>query len=68
VGPISKTMALLPRPAREAVARFLKADQILVQVDDARRAAYEDRAKQSEPGSLEPVVGDEPERERQPVA
>jgi NAD(P)-dependent dehydrogenase (short-subunit alcohol dehydrogenase family) len=68
VGPISKMMSLLPRPAREAVARFLKADQILVQVDDARRAAYEKRASRSEPGSLEPVVGDEPERERQPVA
>jgi NADP-dependent 3-hydroxy acid dehydrogenase YdfG len=63
VGPINKFMMLLPRRGREAVARFLKADRILVEVDTARRAAYEDRAAHSEPGSLEPATGDEEEAE-----
>ena len=59
VGPINKFRSVLPRRAREAVARFLKADRILVEVDAARRAAYEDRAAHSEPGSLEPATEDE---------
>ena len=58
VGPINRTMYVLPRRAREAIARFLKADRILVDVDEARRAAYEDRAARSEPGSLEPATSD----------
>ncbi len=47
---ISKFMMLLPRRGREAISHWLKADQILVQRDDARRAAYEQRAAKSEPG------------------
>jgi hypothetical protein len=52
---IYKLMTLLPRRGREAVARFLKADQVLAAPDKAVRAAYEDRAAHSEPG-LEPEV------------
>ncbi len=44
VGPISKLLAVLPRPAREAVTRALGADQVLMQADAARRASYEQRA------------------------
>jgi NADP-dependent 3-hydroxy acid dehydrogenase YdfG len=67
VGPISKAMGLLPRAGREAVARFLKADRILVEVDTGRRAAYEERAAHSEPGSLEAATGDETEPEEAPL-
>ena len=50
---IAKVMQLLPRRGREAVARALRADKVLSEVDDAERASYEDRAARSEPG-LEP--------------
>lgn len=41
---IQAVIGVLPRNAREAVARFLKADQILAQPDKAARAGYEARA------------------------
>jgi NADP-dependent 3-hydroxy acid dehydrogenase YdfG len=50
---IARVMTLLPRSGREAVARFLKADQVLAGADSNVRAAYEERAARSEPG-LEP--------------
>ena len=50
---IHKLMTLLPRAGREAVARALKADQVLANADSNVRAAYEERAARSEPG-LEP--------------
>ena len=50
---IFRVMTLLPRRGREAVARALKADQVLMNADSNVRAAYEDRAARSEPG-LEP--------------
>jgi NADP-dependent 3-hydroxy acid dehydrogenase YdfG len=52
-GRIGRVMQLPPRRGREAVARALKADRVLVEVDAERRAAYEDRAAHSDPG-LEP--------------
>jgi hypothetical protein len=54
-------MSVLPRRGREAVAKALKADRVLAEVDEARRAAYEDRAAHSEPG-LEPEVTGEREK------
>lgn len=48
-GTLSKVMSLLPRRGREAITHWLKADQILVQRDDSRRAAYEQRAAKSDP-------------------
>ncbi|MBJ7519670.1 MAG: SDR family oxidoreductase [Solirubrobacteraceae bacterium] len=57
VGKISAAMNVLPRGGREAIARALKADQVLVQIDQGQRKAYELRASNSEPG-LEP--GDQP--------
>ena len=50
---VYRVMTLLPRRGREAVARALKADQVLMHADSRARAAYEDRAAHSEPG-LEP--------------
>jgi NAD(P)-dependent dehydrogenase (short-subunit alcohol dehydrogenase family) len=52
-GGIHKLVSVLPRPAREAVARALKADRVLAGADHQKRAAYEERAAHSEPG-LEP--------------
>jgi short-subunit dehydrogenase len=50
---IDKLIHPLPRRAREVIARFMRADQVLAAPDRAERAAYEDRAARSEPG-LEP--------------
>ena len=50
---IHKVLNLLPRAGREAIARALKADQVLAQADANARAAYEARAARSEP-SLDP--------------
>ncbi len=50
---IYKVMMLLPRGAREAIARFLKADKVLAEPDSKVRAGYEERAAHSEP-ALEP--------------
>lgn len=52
-GGIAKVMAMLPRGAREGISRALRADRVLWDFDPAKRAAYERRAAQSEPG-LEP--------------
>jgi NAD(P)-dependent dehydrogenase (short-subunit alcohol dehydrogenase family) len=41
---------ITPRRLREAIARFLKSDQIMANVDAHERAAYEERASRSEPG------------------
>jgi NADP-dependent 3-hydroxy acid dehydrogenase YdfG len=40
---INKFMQLLPRRGREAVARMLKADTVLTEIDEGERAAYEQR-------------------------
>ena len=50
IGPINKFLNVLPRAGREAVARFLKADQILLEADQGARREYERRAARSEPG------------------
>jgi NADP-dependent 3-hydroxy acid dehydrogenase YdfG len=47
-GRIGWVMSMLPRSGREAVARALKADRVLVDVDEARRAAYEERITHAE--------------------
>ena len=48
VGRINKALQFLPRRGREAVARALKADKILVDIDWEQRRAYEERAAHSE--------------------
>jgi NADP-dependent 3-hydroxy acid dehydrogenase YdfG len=49
VAQITRVMNVLPRRGREAVSRALKADQVLAQVDEGKRAAYELRASHSDP-------------------
>ena len=41
-------MSLLPRAGREGVARALKADSVLVNIDAGQRAAYEERISHAE--------------------
>jgi NADP-dependent 3-hydroxy acid dehydrogenase YdfG len=55
IGPINKVMGVLPRGGREAIARALKADQVLTNIDQSARKGYELRASHSEPG-LEPAA------------
>ena len=47
-GRIGWVMSLLPRAGREGVARALKADSILVNIDAGQRAAYEERISHAE--------------------
>ena len=58
---IATMMNLLPRRGREAIARLLKADDILATPDKGARAAYEDRAahSQSEDAAAEPAAAEE---------
>jgi NAD(P)-dependent dehydrogenase (short-subunit alcohol dehydrogenase family) len=61
----------LPRRAREAIARLMKADRVLAGADHTQRAGYEDRAARSRP-EIEPEASEgadapEPE-ERSPTA
>lgn len=48
---ISVILNLVPRSGREAIARLMKADKVLAEVDEQERAAYEDRAAKSAPSS-----------------
>jgi NADP-dependent 3-hydroxy acid dehydrogenase YdfG len=48
-GRINKLAGMLPRRGREALGRFLRADQVLWQADRTSRAGYEQRAKDSAP-------------------
>jgi short-subunit dehydrogenase len=50
-GPLIAFGAAIPRRAREAVARALKADQALLKTDRSARQAYEARAAASAPAA-----------------
>ncbi len=50
-GPLVAIGAALPRRAREAIARALKADQALLKTDRSARQAYEARAAASAPAA-----------------
>ena len=50
-GVINKLASLLPRRGREALGRFLKADQVLWDADHSSRAGYEARAQASDPAA-----------------
>ena len=58
IGPTWASLQIVPRRAREAVARALKLDRALLDADRDARAAYEARAAASAPGA---------ERERETV-
>jgi NAD(P)-dependent dehydrogenase (short-subunit alcohol dehydrogenase family) len=47
---VTRIGALLPRRASEAIARLMKADKLMFEVDHGARRAYEERAAASEPG------------------
>lgn len=49
VAAITWTLNMLPRGGREFVARALKADRVLAEVDMDKRAGYQLRASQSDP-------------------
>jgi len=44
---IAVVLNLVPRSGREAIAKVMKADKVLAEVDEAKRAAYEERAAHS---------------------
>jgi NADP-dependent 3-hydroxy acid dehydrogenase YdfG len=50
IGPINKVMGVLPRSAREGVAKALKADKVMLDVDQSGRKAYELRTAKNDPG------------------
>ena len=50
-GPLIQVTSPLPRRAREAIGRWLKADQSLLKTDRSARAAYEARAAASAPAA-----------------
>ena len=52
-GPLVQLTSPLPRRAREAIGRWLKADQSLLKADRSARAAYEARAAASAPAADE---------------
>jgi short-subunit dehydrogenase len=47
---MTRFAALMPRRLNEAIARLMKADKLMFEVDHAARHAYEERAAASEPG------------------
>jgi NAD(P)-dependent dehydrogenase (short-subunit alcohol dehydrogenase family) len=51
---------LLPRRAREALARFMGVTEVMTEVDPAARRAYEERISHDDPG-VEPETGAETE-------
>jgi NADP-dependent 3-hydroxy acid dehydrogenase YdfG len=55
---VHKVISVLPRGAREWVARALKADKVLAEPDHGVRAAYEERAAQSAPAVDEEDAGE----------
>jgi NADP-dependent 3-hydroxy acid dehydrogenase YdfG len=55
---VHKVVNVLPRRAREWVARALNADKVLAEPDRNVRAAYEERAARSEPGLDEEAAGE----------
>jgi NADP-dependent 3-hydroxy acid dehydrogenase YdfG len=59
LGPLTRIAGVLPRPAREAMARVLKADRVLDLPDGRVRSDYERRATRSGEGL---PADEEPER------
>jgi NAD(P)-dependent dehydrogenase (short-subunit alcohol dehydrogenase family) len=54
-GALLKAGSLLPRGARELVARAMGTDRLMTEVDHGARAAYEERAAHSEGGEGSPA-------------
>lgn len=64
-GAIHKTVGMLPRKWREGVARAMKVDKLMLEVDHGARRAYEERAAASKGGGE--AVEDEVAREHDAV-
>jgi NADP-dependent 3-hydroxy acid dehydrogenase YdfG len=58
---IAVVLNLVPRSGREAIARAMKADKVLAEVDERERASYEERAAKS-------THADAGESEKEPAA
>jgi hypothetical protein len=54
IGPIVAVLTPLPRPLREALARVMKSDRVLLNAaGDPQRSGYEQRAARSTPAADE---------------
>ncbi len=60
---MTRFTALMPRRLNEAIARLMKADKLMFEVDHAARRAYEERAAASEPGVGEAAESAAPQRD-----
>ncbi|MCO5328031.1 MAG: SDR family oxidoreductase [Solirubrobacterales bacterium] len=56
---IAVALNMVPRSGREFIARTMKADKVLAEVDDATRASYEERAARSTAESAEDSTASE---------
>jgi short-subunit dehydrogenase len=56
---IAVALNLVPRSGREAIAKAMKADKVLAEVDEAKRASYEERAAHSSSSSQEEQAAEE---------
>jgi NAD(P)-dependent dehydrogenase (short-subunit alcohol dehydrogenase family) len=56
-GVLFRLVSLLPRGAREGIARLMKVDKLMTEVDRGARRAYEERAAASEPAEAAKEVG-----------
>ena len=61
-GILIKVLSLLPRSAREAIARLMKVDKLMLEVDHGARRAYEERAAASKRSGEEGDEAAEPAR------
>ncbi len=61
LAPLHKVIGVLPRRGQEMIARMLKGDRILLDIDDSRRAGYEARA------ATQPALTPTAEPPREPV-
>lgn len=52
-GWVSAVVSTAPRPVRERIAKAMRLDKLMIDVDEAARSAYEQRAAESEPGLAE---------------
>jgi NAD(P)-dependent dehydrogenase (short-subunit alcohol dehydrogenase family) len=60
---MTRFSALMPRRVNEAIARLMKADKLMFEVDHAARRAYEERAAASEPGVERDAAAEQPARD-----
>ena len=65
IGPINALMGVMPRAARDGIARLLRVDRVLTQIDTGARAKYEARAATSAPAT--DVVIEETGADREPA-